>query len=62
MKQTKAESTQPSHREKMIPAIVDEQDGLTPFQRFENLAKSVFSVKKEPATSKPVRPRKTKRA
>jgi hypothetical protein len=50
----KKRSERENHREKIIP-MVDEQDGLTPFERFERLAKAVFSVEKDPEASKLVR-------
>lgn len=62
-----ADSDQPETNKgghpKMFPPDALEQDGLTPWQRFERLAAKVFSVKKSDIdTHKPVRPGKGKRA
>ena len=47
---------------KMFPKI-EGQDNLTSWQRFENLASQVLSVRKDQIDAhKPVRPRKAKRA
>jgi len=62
-----ADSDQPEAKQgwhdKMFPARDVEQDGLTSWERFERLAKQVFSVKKSDIDVKrPASPRKTKRA
>lgn len=51
------------HKPKMFPAKPNENDSLTPWQRFENLASKVFSVPKNAIDAhKPIREANPKKA
>jgi hypothetical protein len=58
-----AEHAEHGGNPKMFADMVNPQDGLTTWQRFEKIASKVFSVRKDQIdANKPVRPRKaTKR-
>ena len=54
-----ADNTEHGGHPKMFADMVNDQDGLTTWQRFEGIAAKVFSVRKSDIDpNKPVRPRK----